>query len=257
MSATPAALPAEPGMRPVRRAASAENLLLATLTAEEREHLFSLLHPVALEDPRQIIYRAEDEIRCVYFPVTAVFSLASLLTDGYSTGVAIIAREGMSGIPALLGATSTPCETQVLVPGMAYRLRADVFRHEASLRPALRDLFLRYAQMFLDQITQTAVCRGHHTVRQRLASLLLRMRDGRAAEQLPVTQERLAETLGIGRPRVTLAAEGLQQDALIRYRRGSVLIAGADGLEAEACECYRLIRDKQVNLLREIGRAHV
>jgi CRP-like cAMP-binding protein len=247
MSPPLAASPGAPSGWPDWSASPAENRLLAALPADERAHLLPLLHCVQVQR-RQAICLADDEARWVYFPVTAVLALISLLADGHTTGVATVGCEGMAGLPALLDAAPSPLETRVVVAGAALRLRADIFRHEVRSRPILRDLLLRYAQVFLDQAAHGLACVRHHAVKQRLANLLLQLSNGRAANQIPVTQEDLAELLGVGRPRVTLATETLQEARLIDSRRGAVSITDELGLQAIACECYRALREEHSRL---------
>jgi CRP-like cAMP-binding protein len=225
-----------------------ENRLLAALPCAERQHLDSQMQMVQLKH-KQMIHLPGESVRYVYFPVTAVLSLVSILKDGSSTEIGTVGNEGMAGLPALLGSGSDPYDMLVQVPGTAHRMLAGTLS-EATGRPGpLRDLLLRYTQVFLDQVAQEVACGRHHVLKQRMASWLLMLRDRTDTEQLPVTHEFLGHMLGVGRPTVTLTAVELQRAGLIRYSRGSITILDRQGLEAATCECYRLIQAEYDRLL--------
>lgn len=225
----------------------AENRLLSCLPQPEREHLLALMQTIQLR-PKQIIQLSGESIGMVYFPITAVLSLVSILADGSSVEIGAVSNEGMAGLPALLGAGAQPFEMVVQIPGTALCMHSAAFSHAAHICPRLEDLLLRYTQVFLDQIAQGTACRAHHSIRQRLAKWLLTTHDGVRADQFPVTQQFLGQMLGVGRPRVSLAAGAFQRAGLITYCRGAITIVDRPRLEAEACECYRVIRSEHDHL---------
>ncbi|MGZ6983084.1 MAG: Crp/Fnr family transcriptional regulator, partial [Ilumatobacteraceae bacterium] len=225
-----------------------ENQLMVHLPQSEREHLHALMQIVELKSD-QIIQLGGVPIGMVYFPITAVLSLVSILADGSSTELGMVGNEGMTGLPALLGTWVQPFEVVVEVPGKAYRMRSTVLVHEAHVCAPLEDLLLRYTQAFLDQVAQGAACRSHHSLKQRLSRSLLTIDDSVRADRFQLTQELLGRMLGVGRPSVSLAAEALQQAGLITYRRGAITVIDRPGLEATTCECYGLIRDRYDRLI--------
>ncbi len=225
-----------------------ENRFLAALPCEIRQRILPSMQTVQLRR-KQPIHRPGEAIGSVYFPVTAVLSLVSILEDGSSTEVGAIGNEGLAGLPALLGAESTPFDMVVQVPGAAHRMLAHTLGEEVRRSPPLREALLRFEQAFLDQVAQTAACGRHHVVGRRLATWLLMMSDRVESDQVPLTHESLADTLGVGRPSVTLAAAALQSRGLIRYSRGVITVLDRPGLEAHACECYRIIHDEYDRLL--------
>ncbi|HKV84537.1 MAG TPA: Crp/Fnr family transcriptional regulator [Ktedonobacterales bacterium] len=203
---------------------------------------------VLLKD-HQVLHLSGEAIMFVYFPVTAILSVVSVLADGASAEVGLVGSEGMAGLPAFLGATSEPFEVVVQVKGAAYRLPAQFIRDEAHHFDPFQDLLLRYTQAFMSQIAQGIACRGRHTVRQRLARWILMLRDAGESDRIRVTHDFLGQMMGVGRPTVSLAAESIRNDSLIGYNRGVITILDAPGLEGASCECYRLVRDEYNRLL--------
>lgn len=224
-----------------------QNYLLELLSAEDRVRLAPQLRTIHL-NRNQIHQSAGDAIPTIYFPTTAVLALVSILHDGHMTGLGTIGQNGMAGIPLLLGASASPYAMLVQSAGSAQVLRAELFRDEIGLHGLLDRLLLLYTQTFLNQVSQMVACNTHHPLRGRTAVWLLRMRDGRGTDDVSITQEFLALMLGVGRPSVTVAAQELANQGLIRYRRGVVTIIDSAGLEAIACECYRLIREEDARL---------
>jgi CRP-like cAMP-binding protein len=227
----------------LQRQELAENRLLSSLPQLEREHLLALMQTVCLR-PKQIIQLSGESIGMVYFPITAVLSLVAILTDGSSTELGTISHEGMAGLPALLGAGAQPFEMIVQIAGTAHRMHSSALSNEARICPLLEDWLLRYTQVFLDQIAQGVACRGHHSVKQRLARSLLTAHDSVQADRFQLTQEFLGQLLGVGRPSVSLAAEALQQTGLIKYCRGAITVIDRPRLEEATCECYHVIREE-------------
>jgi CRP-like cAMP-binding protein len=227
----------------------AEGRFLACLPRRERERLLAALQPVQLTC-KQIVQLSGEPSQMVYFPLTAVLSLVGTLTDGSSAELVTVGNEGMAGLSAVLGYEETqPFEMTVLIAGTALRMPSSALAREARLSAPLEDLLLRYVKVLLDQIAQEVLCRGHHSVRQRLAKSLLAIGDQVHACQFPVTQELLGRMLDVGRPRVSLAADAFRQSGLIHYRRGQIDLLDLPALEAVACECYQIVRDRLVRLL--------
>jgi CRP-like cAMP-binding protein len=226
----------------------AENRLLGALSPQEQAHLLPLMHTVSLKR-KQTIYLSGESVWSVYFPVSAVLSLVSVMADGTSTEVGMVGSEGMAGLPAFLGARSEPFEMVVQVAGTAHCMSATRLSDEAHHSIPLRDLLLRYAQAFTAQVAQGTACRGHHSLRQRMAKWLLMIRDGIEADQFRMTHELLGQMLAVGRPRASLTAKWLRDDGLIGYRREIVTIIDRPGLEAAACECYRVVKNEYDRLL--------
>ncbi|HEX8036461.1 MAG TPA: Crp/Fnr family transcriptional regulator [Ktedonobacterales bacterium] len=225
-----------------------ENQLVAHLPQSVREHFRAIMQIVELKSD-QIIQLGGVPIGMVYFPITAVLSLVSILADGSSTELGMVGNEGMAGVPALLGTWAQPFEMVVQVPGTAYRMRSTALSHEARNCAPLEVLLLRYTQAFLDQVAQGAACHSHHSLKQRLCRSLLTIDDSVQADRFQLTQELLGRMLGVGRPSVSLAAESLQHAGLITYRRGAITIIDRPGLEATTCECYGFIRDRYDRLI--------
>lgn len=220
-----------------------KNYLLAALVDREYQHLLPRLERVELS-LAEVIYEAESQVQYVYFPETAVVSLLSTLENGTTTEVGLIGREGMVGLSIFLGGTITHDQAVVQAAGAALRMRASVLREELRLGSPLQLLLLRYTRAFLSLITQSVVCGQHHTVGQRLARWLLMMHDFVGSDELRLTHELVACMMGVRRAGVTGAAGGLKGAGLIKSSRGRITILDRRGLEAEACECYAIIREE-------------
>lgn len=231
-----------------RLASPVENGLLAALPSEEFERLRPQMRTVQLRY-KQTIHRSGESIRWVYFPITAVVALTSILQDGSSAELGLVGCEGMAGLSALLGSDSTPFDVVVQIPGTAYQMCAGALTEEAGRPGPLGAGLLRYTLAFLGQVAQGISCTCHHDVTQRLARYLLMMRDRVATDRLPLTHEFLGQMLGVGRPSVTLTLDALQKAGLVRLSRGNVTVVDPQGLEAMACECYQSIRDEYSRLL--------
>jgi len=226
----------------------AENRLLSALPREDRERLFPLMRTVRLKRT-QTIQMSGEPIGAVYFPVTAVLSVVSILANGSSIGVGTIGNDGVVGLSALFGAESAPFDMRVQIPGIALRIAVCLLYEDAHRPGPVEDLLLRHSQALFDQVAQGMACGHHHSVVQRLASWLLTVRDRVETDCLSLTQEFLGQMLGTGSPRVSLAEAELAQLGLIRHDRGSITIADRPGLETTACECYRSVRDEYDRLL--------
>lgn len=219
------------------------NRLLALLPQAERERLQPHLELVALP-LYQPIYAAGDPMTDVYFPQSAIVSLVATLENGSTMEMGLIEQEGMTGMPLLLGGSTKSHRAFVQMAGAAWRLKATVLQAEFNQGGTFQRLLLRYIQSLFTQVAQTGVCNRFHRTEERLARWLLLVADGIQLEQFPLTQEFIAQMIGVRRAGVTVAAGALNQAGLIRYRRGQIHITDRAGLEAFACECYGLVREE-------------
>jgi CRP-like cAMP-binding protein len=225
------------------------NRLLAALPAATRERLTPHLELVSLA-VRDHVYRSRGPVEHVYFPLNAVVSFVSDLSDGATVELATVGNEGMAGISAFLTGETPLYRAFVQVPGAALRMPATTLVAEAERDAELNGTLKRYTQALIAQIAQTAACNRLHPVEARCARWLLMTHDRvGGAEQFPLTQEFLAQMLGVRRATVTVAAGMLQRDGLIRYTRGKITVVDRAGLEEAACECYRVLRDETDRLL--------
>lgn len=227
---------------------TAGNRLLAALPPADYARLRPHLEPVALARG-DVLYDVDVPIAHAYFPTGGVVSLVTPLAGGVAIEVAMVGDEGLVGLPVFLGSPTSRGRALVQVPGAALRLPA---AHLAALAPAagpLPALLRRYTQALLTQIAQGAACGRAHGADQRCARWLLLAHDRAGGDQLPLTHEFLAQMLGVRRATVTEGAGRLQAAGLIRHRRGVVTILDRAGLEAAACECYRVIRGEYARLL--------
>lgn len=224
------------------------NRLLAALPPEEYQRLLPQLEFVALE-LGQVLYQIGEPIDYVYFPHRSLISLVMVLQDGSTAEVGLVSGNGMVGIPVILGSDISFNLAIVQVAESAMRLPADHLKTEFQRGGALQSLLLRYVQALLAQVSQTAACNRLHPLEARLARWMLLVQDAIDADELQLTQEFIAQMLGVRRSGVTLAAGALQQAGLIHYNRGKITILNREGLEAISCECYRVIEDEYDRLL--------
>lgn len=225
------------------------NRLLAALPAEDYQRLQPHLEFVTLP-LRQSIYEAGDPITTVYFPRSAMVSLVATLEDGSTMEAGLVGQEGMTGIAALLGGTTKAHRAFVQVAGDGWRLKVSVLQEEFDRGGALQKLLLRYVQALFTQVAQTGVCNRFHTTEERLARWLLLVADAVQSEEFPLTQEFIAQMIGVRRSGVTVAAGMLSHAELIRYTRGHINIVDRKGLEEFSCECYSVVRDEFAWLYR-------
>ena len=222
------------------------NRLLDLLPEDERNVLqperMTVTHAYPLIIP-------SEPIRYVYFPINALGSLVTILEDGSTIESGSVGREGMVGIPVILGADSTPMQTVVQIPGDVWRIERDVMKREFDRQRTLHGLLNRYVHTIFVIASQSTACIRRHVVEARLARWLLMSSDGVDSHELPLTQEFLGTMLGVRRAGVTEAAAKLQAEGLIRYSRGYVEIIDRPGLEAATCECYHAIRREYERLL--------
>jgi CRP-like cAMP-binding protein len=228
--------------------ATPKNRLLAALPEEERECFLSNLHPVSLA-LRQVLYEAGAPIEKVYFIEQGVASVLTNMANGSTIEVGMIGFEGIVGVAALLGRDASTQQVIVQVPGSALRMKAAECRAAFDQSPAVRVVTLRYLAALFDLASQTAACNRLHTIEQRCARWLLMAHDRLQSDVLPMTHEFLASMLGVRRAGVTETAGELQGSGLIRYHHGQVTIVDREGLEAAACECYRIDHDRFMRLL--------
>ncbi len=219
---------------------SEENALLAALPQEERSFISAASQRVALEF-RHVLQEPGQPLEWVWFPHRGVVSMVSEMADGGTVELATIGREGMVGVQLVLDTNRMPQRVFCQVPGAADRLPAAAFLRLMEQSPRLRRLMLRYALTLFSQVAQGSACNRLHPVEARCARWMLMTHDRVAEDVFPLTQEFLGQMLGVTRPSVSLAAGVLQKAGLIRYVRGVVTVVDRPGLEASACECYRVI----------------
>ena len=224
------------------------NRLLDGVAADELERLRPHLEEVPLVQ-RQTINAPGAAIEQIYFPISGAVSLIASLDEGTAVEVGLIGPEGMVGTPVLLGSETASNEAFVQLAGTALRVATGVLLDAVDQSPGLRRRLLRYAQALSFQIAQSAACNARHVVEERCARWLLAAHDRVDGNQLGLTHEFLGVMLGVRRAGVTVAAGSLQQAGLIRYRQGQVTVLDRQGLEAAACECYRITRDEYARLL--------
>ncbi|MEA2570475.1 MAG: hypothetical protein QOI24_2476 [Acidobacteriota bacterium] len=219
------------------------NRLFARLTAADPAALAPHADRIALEvgDP---LIEPREPIRYVWFPETALASLVIVLEDGSTVESGAVGREGMVGIPILLGVDRTPMETVTQVAGEALRIPSDVIRELYARGGELQSLLNRYVNTLFIIASQSAACNRRHQVEERLARWLLMSSDGIGSDDVAITQEYLATMLGVRRAGVTEAALALQERGLIQYRRGFIAITNRVELEDVACECYRIVHEQ-------------
>ncbi|MDF1566528.1 MAG: Crp/Fnr family transcriptional regulator [Spirochaetaceae bacterium] len=198
------------------------------------------------------LYESGDQLEYVYFPTTAIVSLLYILMDGASAEIAVVGNEGIVGVALFMGGETMPNRAVVQSEGQAYRLPGRVLKQEFNQGGALQHLLLRYTLAMLTQMAQTAVCNRHHSVDQQLCRWLLLSLDRLPANELNMTQELIANMLGVRREGVTEAAGRLQKAGLIHYHRGRITVLDRPGLEARVCECYEVVRREFRRLLPDI-----
>lgn len=225
-----------------------KNQLLSSLAREDYERIRPHLEHIELP-AGTVLYEIDDTFMYAYFPLSGMISLLSINADGGTMEVAMIGNEGMVGLPAILGINKVPYQVMVQIRGSGIRISADLLCGEFNRGGRLQDVLLRYTCTLLRQTSQSAVCNHFHTVEQRLSRWLLALRDRVQSNELPLTQEVISQLLGVPRTNVTMRAGTLQQKELIRYSRGKIVIVDPRGLEAAACECYRMIKDAASDFL--------
>jgi CRP-like cAMP-binding protein len=224
------------------------NHLLEALPADELARLAPSLEPVSMPLGK-VLYEIGEQRRYIYFPSTSIVSLLYVTKDGASAEVAVVGREGFLGISLLTNGDSMPNRAVVHHPGHGYRLSSRALHEEFERAGALMRVLLRFTQALITQMTQTAVCNRHHTLDQQLCRWLLLSLDRQDGNRLAMTQELIAEMLGVRRAGVTRAAGDLQRSGMIRYRRGQISVLDRARVERAACECYAVVKREYARLL--------
>jgi CRP-like cAMP-binding protein len=218
-----------------------KNRVLAGLADDEYQRLLPHLEPVALEHA-DVLYEIEEPIKHFYFPFEAVVSLVTQMEDGRIVEVALVGNEGVTGLAAVLGQEVSSERAIVQIPNGGVRVKASVILAEFNLHQGLHKILLRYANLLMRQMSQTAACNASHTVEERLSRWLLMCQDRVNSPELNLTQEFIAEMLGTRRATVNVAAVNLQSAGLIKYNRGRIRILDLAGLSGFACECYAAVK---------------
>ncbi|MFC7418533.1 Crp/Fnr family transcriptional regulator [Iodobacter arcticus] len=228
-----------------------QNHLLAALPADELELLAPHLELVAMR-LGDMLYEPDEQLRHAYFPTTSIVSLHYVMESGASAEAAGVGNEGVVGVSLFMGGDSTSSSAVVQTAGYAYRLPRQILKEEFNRGATLQRLLLRYTQALLTQMAQTAVCNRHHTVEQQLCRWLLLTLDRLESNELIITQELIANMLGVRRVGVTEAAGKLQRAGYISYRRGHIAVLDRSGLEQQVCECYAVVRKELNRLLSDV-----
>lgn len=197
----------------------------------------------------KVLYESGNKMSHVYFPINAIVSLLYVMEDGASAEIAVVGKEGLVGIALFMGGETTPSRAVVQSAGKAYRLGASDIKKEFDRSGPVLHLLLRYTQALITQMSQTAVCNRHHSLDQQLCRWLLLSLDRLGSNELVMTQELIANMLGVRREGVTEAAVNLQKIGLIKYARGHITVLDRNGLENRVCECYAVVKKEYDRLL--------
>jgi CRP-like cAMP-binding protein len=228
-----------------------QNRLLAALPAREFGRLAPQLELVSMP-LGQALYESGGHLQHVYFPTTSIVSLLYVMEDGASAEIAVVGNEGILGISLFMGGETTPSRAVVQSAGHGYRLKAQLLKQEFQRAGPVMDLLLRYTQALITQMAQTAVCNRHHSVEQQLCRWLLLSLDRLSTFELTMTQELIANMLGVRREGVTEAAGKLQHAGIIRYSRGRITVLDRKRLEQNVCECYAVVKKEFERLLSDL-----
>jgi CRP-like cAMP-binding protein len=230
------------------RSNSDKNHLISALPEDVRKRIMPNLELVELPLGK-VLYEAGDSLRYVYFPISCIISLLYVMEDGASAEISVIGNEGILGAAVFLGGESTSSRAVVQSAGAAYRMEAKSFKAEFSRHTEMLILLLRYTQALITQMAQTAVCNRHHSIDQQLCRWMLLSLDRLPSNNLVMTQELIANMLGVRRESVTEAAGKLQARAIISYHRGHIKVLDRPGLEKLSCECYAVVKKETDRLL--------
>ncbi len=231
----------------------AQNHLLAALPVADYERLQADLERVPLP-LGMAVYESGAKLDYVYFPTDCIVSLLYVMKSGASAEIAVVGYEGLVGVALFMGGESTPSRAVVQSAGYAYRLPSKILKREFEQSGPLQHLLLRYTQALITQMAQTAVCNRHHAVEQQLARWLLLSLDRLRSSELHMTQELIANMLGVRREGVTEAAGKLQSSGVIQYNRGHIVVLDRPGLEERVCECYAVVKRDYAVVKRETDR---
>ncbi len=226
----------------------AMNQLLAALPAAEWRRWMTQLEPVELP-LGQVLYEPGGTLSHVYFPTTAIVSLLYQMENGASAEIAVVGNDGIVGISLFMGGGSTPNRALVQSAGQGFRLDGQIIKEEFNRSAPVMHLLLLYTQALITQMAQTAVCNRHHSLDQQLCRWLLMSLDRLQGSELVMTQELIANMLGVRREGVTEAALNLQRAGLIRYKRGRISVLDRPAMEHRACECYAVVKKEYNRLL--------
>lgn len=228
-----------------------QNFLFRALPHEARERVFPYLELVDMP-LGHVLYESGRTLQHVYFPTDSIISLLYVMENGASAEIAVVGNEGMIGVALFMGGETTPSRAIVQSAGHAYRLKGYLLKQEFARSGALQHLLLRYTQALITQMAQTAVCNRHHTVDQQLCRWLLLSLDRLPSNNLVMTQELIANMLGVRREGVTEAAGKLQARGLIKYKRGRITVLDRPALEKASCECYAVVKHEFDHLLPKV-----
>ena len=228
-----------------------QNHLLAALLDAEFDRLSPHLDPIMMR-LGDVLYESGAAINHVYFPTSAIVSLHYVLENGSSSEIAGVGNEGMLGISLFMGGNTTPSRAVVQTAGHGYRLKSHLLLDEFNRAGPVMRLLLRYTQALLTQMSQTAICNRHHTVDQQLCRWLLLTLDRLPTSELTMTQELIANMLGVRREGVTVAAGRLQAKGYISNRRGHISVLDRHGLEGDVCECYEVVKKEFARLMSDV-----
>ncbi len=225
-----------------------DNLLLEALSPSVRDRVYENLKLTDLP-LGEVLYESGDVMNDVYFPTNSIVSLLYVMEDGSSAEISVVGNEGIVGIALFMGGQSTPSRAVVQSAGHAYRLAGRFLKEEFARHGELHHLLLRYTQALITQMAQTAACNRHHSIDQQLCRWLLLSMDRLQGPDLTMTQELIANMLGVRREGVTEAASKLSAAGVIRYKRGHITILDRPELERRACECYEVVKRESDRLL--------
>lgn len=225
-----------------------QNHLLSALPADVRARIYPELVEVAMP-LGMVLYEPGDVMKNVYFPIDSIVSLLYVMENGSSAEISVVGNEGVVGISLFMGGESTPSRAVVQSAGNAYRLASNLMKAEFNHHSDTMILMLRYTQALITQMAQTAVCNRHHSIDQQLCRWLLLSLDRLPTNQVTMTQELIANMLGVRREGVTDAAGKLQRQGVITYARGEITVLDREKLEALSCECYAVVKRETDRLL--------
>ena len=231
-----------------------ENHLLAALPDAEWQRWLPQLERVEMP-LGQVLYESGGTLSHVYFPTTAIVSLLYVMENGASAEIAVVGNEGIVGISLFMGGDSTSSRAVVQSAGLGFRLKAQIMKDDFNRAGPVLHLLLRYTQALITQMAQTAVCNRHHSLDQQLCRWLLLSLDRLQGNELVMTQELIANMLGVRREGVTEGALKLQHAGLIRYARGHISVLDRDGLQQRSCECYAVVKKEYDRLLPQTPAA--
>lgn len=232
-----------------------QNHLLQALPESEYVRIYPMLEHVAMP-LGQALYEPGGCLHHVYFPTTSIVSLLNVLENGSSAEIAVVGNDGVLGVSLFMGGNTTPSRAVVQCAGFGYRMRGSFLKQEFNRGGPMMHLLLRYTQALLTQMAQTAICNRHHSIDQQLCRWLLLSLDRLETDHLCMTQELIANMLGVRREGVTEAAGKLQRGGLIQYSRGHIYILDRPTLETKACECYKVVKIEFDRLLPDMKILH-